>query len=269
MMYTDSQQQKNKELLDICEKYSTLLDIPYFTMISNIYEPYRNDDLSEYNRGFIQEIYEKGIFDLSYRNAFVKMAGVDSKIKKWVIPIYWSDEIEYIADTDDTIDFYKKYVDENKNSLVDCFDIYAAYDLSDPLVDYPKVYNVYQNEKRSQMYIISSHTRTDGNNKYYGHKINILDGSVGDKKLYVLHDLWLTEGENSIKAVNTHFANDYINNFFSNKRIPQTKFNLGEEFFISRLIEDFKGIINEDNLDMDKLCVNELLETIKKECSRG
>ena len=37
-----SQQQMNKDLLEVCEKYCNILDIPYFTMISNIYEPYRS-----------------------------------------------------------------------------------------------------------------------------------------------------------------------------------------------------------------------------------
>ncbi len=260
------QQQRNKDLLKVCENYSNILNIPYFTMINNIYEPYRNGKMTEYNNSYIQELYEKGIFESDYRSAFTKMVQIDENIKKWVIPVYWSERIEYLVDSDDTLDFYNKYIDDNGKSNVDCMDIYDEFDLSDPLVDYPKVYNVFQNDNRSQLYVISSHSRPDGSNKFYGHKVNILDGSRGEKKLFILNDFWLTDAEDSIKSVNTHFANDYINNFFNNKKIPQTKFNLGEEFFISRLIDDFKGIINDSNLDMSKLQIDDLLKEIKTEC---
>lgn len=245
-----SQHQMNMDLLELCEKYCNILDIPYFTMISNIYEPYKNGNMTEFNNGFIQEIYEKGIFEADYRNAFINMTRVDKQIKEWVVPVCWSGNVG--------------------DSSIDCLDIYKEFDLTDPMVCYLKVYNVYRNDTQSELYVISSHSRDDGSNKLYGHKINISDSCIGENKIYVLKDLWLTGAENTIKDVNTHFANDYIINFFSNKKIPQTKFNLGEEFFISRLVEDFKAIINDSNLDMTKLRIDDLLKEIRSECiNRG
>ena len=249
--YDYSMKQKFKDLLDTCEKYTIVLGIPYFTMINNVYEPFKNGDMNEYNRGFIQEIYEKGIFDQTYRNAFIQISKIDKSIKNWVVPIVLSDDLSKL----------------DGRLEIDCLDIYNYINLSDPFTVYGNIYNLFQSENKCEMYVVSQHKRKEGTCKFYGQKVILSDLIKNDNKYLKLDAVWLTEGLDSIKEVNTSLANDYISNFFNNNRIPQTKFKLGEEFFISRLIDDFKEIINEDNLDMDKLRINDLLETIKTECS--
>ena len=252
---------RSNEMLHACENISRELDIPYFSVVNNIYEPYKDNNMNEYNRDFVQELYVQGIFNLEYRKAFKSLLEVDNRIGEWIIPVFAESYIDYLKENEGITNF-----DSSKESCDAIY--YTSYKhIDNEPRFYTKVYNLGGNNSHSRFYLISEHDRMSGPKVYYGHKVNLwLSKDDKGREYFALLDNWITR-EGTLKEINTELANDYIESFFVNKTIPQTKFNLGEEFFISQLIKDFKGIINDDNFELDELNIDSLLETVKKECS--
>lgn len=235
---------KYNELLKVCEKWASRLDIPYFTMINEIYEPYKYDRMSYLNNDFIQNLYLQSIWNDEYKSAILELIDVDNHISKWLVPIF-----------DDSC---------LKGKPADYKAIYDSVSVN--VVE--KVYTLTNNKDRADFYLIT-HGLGEGSGLYYGHKINLCFTDRGfNEPYYKMNDIWLTNGLDSIREVNTFLANDYIQNFFESMNIPQTKFNLGEEFFIAQLINDFKEIINDEQLEIDNLDLDMLLDCIKKDCYR-
>lgn len=238
---------KRDNLLHICEKYSSLLNIPYFTVINNIYEPFVNNNMNSINRAYIQELYERGIFDSEYRQFILDLASVDKSFKKWIVPIVYSD---FASD----------------NNVENFDEIYKIFDSRNSgEMELSKVYNAKNSIDESEYYVISSHKSGDETKKYVGRIIEIKKKTINSLERYVMEDNWVTLPKEKISDVNTFFANNYISTYLKDKKIPQTKFNLGEDFLINRLIDDFKTIINDDNFDMNSLRVDELLDVLKNE----